>query len=306
MLKTIVRTLTFFFLIAFLTLGAFHFLDPEGFIDRKREFRIAMGLPKLWVKDFNTDTVGYERAACPSAHAIVIVTGGQSNAANGLSSPVFGDRSAKTFMVQDAKCWKLRDPVLGATSKGGSLWTELGTSLYRETKRPVVFINGAVGGSQVADWLDDRSGYRQRLIKNIEGARSVGLSPNFVVWVQGETDAAARVPPDVYVAQLNSLINRFNTDSNLGHDVRWIIYRSTNCSKLRNTGSEIDKAVENFVANSPQIILGPNASALGDNYRRDGCHFNAKGRKILNDQAVPIILNYLRPQTERPVTTLTD
>jgi hypothetical protein len=281
--------------VAGIALLAFNRLDPAGFADRKRELRIALGLPKAWVTDFHTDTAGYVAARCPVIDPIVIVTGGQSNGANALGDPLPADAKAQAFMVEGGKCWQLRDPVLGTTGAMGSLWTGLGLALYKSTGRPVVFINGAVGGVQLGDWLDDRSGYRQRLAARIAGARTAGLNADFVLWVQGETDAAVGLPPATFVAQLQALIARFDADGSIGKNVPWVIYRSTHCLERRNNGPEIDRAVTAFAATSDRIILGPNGSALGNDKRRDGCHFNGKGRDALTAEVLPLLLARLPP-----------
>ena len=264
---------------------AFRAHDPLGFIDARREARIALGLPKLWVRDYNHDTRGEAALACP-ADALVIVTGGQSNAANALSDPLPADAALPAFMALGGKCYRLRDPVLGATSTGGSLWTAMGAALHRASGRPVVFINGAVGGSQLGDWLDDRSGYRQHLAAEVVAARRAGLVPGYVFWVQGETDAFVLVDPALFVDQLRRLMPRL--DAATGR-VPWLVYRSTRCTIRRGNGPAIDAAVTAFAATSDRAILGPDASALGPDKRRDGCHFNAAGRDLLVAETVAII-----------------
>ncbi len=265
-------------------------IDPLGFSDTRREFRLALGLPKLWVHDFNTDTGDYERLACPRADAIVIVTGGQSNAANALSDPLPADPAAQAFMMYDGHCYRLRDPVLGATDRGGSLWTALGSALWRASGRPVVFINGAVGGSQLGDWLDDRSRYRQRLVAEVALAQAAGLMPDYVVWIQGETDAAVLLDPQQYVDEMRQLVDHLDASGVLAKDVPWIVFRSTRCKHRRGNGPAIDAAVTAWALRYQRIVLGPLASALGDDMRRDECHFNGAGRDALVRATVPIFV----------------
>jgi hypothetical protein len=264
---------------------AFRALDPLGYIDARRAARLALGLPKLWSHDYNVDTRGLAVVACPSG-ALVIVTGGQSNAANALSDPLPADPAVPTFMTLGGKCYPLRDPVLGATAKGGSLWTAMGTALTRATGRPVVFINGAVGGSQLGDWLDDRSGYRQHLAAEVVAARRAGLAANYVFWVQGETDAFALVDPATFVAQLQALIAGLDPATG---PVPWLVYRSTHCMERRGNGPEIDAAVTALARGTNRMVLGPNASVLGPEMRHDGCHFNAAGREALVAETLGIL-----------------
>ena len=281
-------------LAAGLALLAYARVDPLGFADHKREVRVALGLPKLWVTGFNIDPAGYARAPCP-ADALVIITGGQSNAANALSDPLPVDPAAQAFMFHGGACYRLRDPVLGASKApadgrgGGSLWTALGSALSLRTGKPVVFINGAVGGTQLGDWLDDRSTYLERLLANVAGARKQGLVPAYVLWVQGETDAMALLPPAEFTSQINQLIARFDAVGLVPKTAPWVVYRSTHCLQRRGNGPEIDAAVAALAARSDRIILGPAASDLDDDHRRDGCHFNALGREALTADVLAIL-----------------
>jgi hypothetical protein len=279
----------------------FRTLAPLQFADGKRDVRQALGLPKLWVRDFNDDTSSYQKVACPGSEAIVIVTGGQSNAANALADPQPSDPAVRAVMMENGACFALRDPVLRATGAGGSLWTELGAALHRATGRPIVFINSAVGGSQIGDWLDDRSGYRARLVDEINRARAIGLTPNIVLWVQGETDAAVRIPPAAFVAQLQGLVDRVDAARVMPRDVPWIVYRSTHCGNRPNNGADLDRAVEAFTAESKRVRIGPLASALDDSERYDGCHFNGRGRAALTQAVLPILLPLVGPP-KKPVT----
>ncbi len=268
---------------------AFSAVDPLGFSDRKRQFRLFFGLPKNWSHGFNIDTLANERLACPGTDAIVILTGGQSNAANAFSDPLGPDPASRAYMMLDGKCYRLRDPVLGATGTTGSLWTGLGSAIYARTGRPVVFINGAVGGAQLGDWLDERSHYRQRLAEQAATARRIGLAPDYVFWIQGETDAAVLLAPSLYVAQMRAVVARFDASGALPPGTPWLVYRSTRCKDRRGNGPDIDRAIAAWATGSNRIILGPLASALGTAQRWDGCHFNGRGRRALIAETMAII-----------------
>lgn len=266
-------------------------VDPLGFSDSKREFRLALGLPKPWARDFNTDTRAYERLACPGADALVIVTGGQSNAANALLDPLPADPAAQAFMMYDGHCYRLRDPVLGATEHGGSLWTGLGSALWRATGRPVVFINGAVGGSRLGDWLDDRSRYRQRLVAEVALAQEAGLVPDYVMWMQGETDTAMLIDPNEYVSEMRRLVDHFDASGVFRKDTPWIVFRSAGCKHRRGIELETDAEVVAWALHFSRIVLGPVASSKGSEMRRDQCRFNGAGRAALIRATVPIFVS---------------
>jgi hypothetical protein len=269
---------------------AFARLQPERFTELRRELRLALGLPKLWSTAFNTDTRGVAPVPCP-AGAIVLVTGGQSNAGNAFADPLVPPPDSGAYMMLNGRCYPVRDPVLGATGDKGSLWTGLGPALAATSGRPVIFINGAVGGSQLGDWVDARSGYLRHLAGEVAAARRAGVVPARVIWIQGETDAAVQLDPALYVGQMQALMAAFDATGALPADVPWIVFRSTRCKARANNGPAIDAAVTAWAAATPRVVLGPDASALGNAERWDDCHFNGRGRDALVAATLPLLLN---------------
>jgi hypothetical protein len=276
-------------LVAALGLLVFSRVQPLQFADARREVRLALGLPKIWSTDFHDAPGAVQPVQCPAGEVIVIMTGGQSNAGNALSDPLVPAPDSQSYMMHNGSCYPLQDPVLGATGEGGSLWSGLGPALAARRGQPVVFINGAVGGSQVADWLDQRSGYFDRLVRQVAAAKRSGLVVDQVIWVQGETDAAVRLDPATYVAQMQALVAAFDASGALPADVPWLVFRSTRCKDRPNNGPALDAAITDWAASDPRVTAGPLASALGNDARRDGCHFNARGRDILVEQALPLL-----------------
>lgn len=258
--------------------------------DARRTIRVTLGLPKFWVREYNADLTGNVRLPCPGGDPLVIVTGGQSNAANSFD-PVGDAAPVKdAYMFFDGHCYALRSPVLGTTGKYDSLWPLLGARIVAHTQRPVVFINGAVGGSQLGDWLDDRSHYRQWLLDRMQDAHAIGLTPDLILWIQGETDAAARIEPSLYVDQMRKLVSRFDKEGPAGQ-AKWVLYRSTRCKERPNNGPDLERALTAFAGKFPddRIFIGPHASRLDNRFRRDQCHFNSRGRDRLVDETMKVI-----------------
>ncbi len=131
--------------------------------------------------------------ACPDpAGTVTTVTGGQSNAANNISGEATpAERLGRVYTFFDGQCFQAEAPVLGA-SKGlglNSLWTAFGARLTDTLDRDVLFIHGAVGGTQAADWMNDRSVYYAALRDRVADATAAGFTPRVIIWHQGETDA---------------------------------------------------------------------------------------------------------------------
>jgi hypothetical protein len=260
------------------------------FISLKSQVRTALGLPKFWfpvpTKPGNPADVA---SACPDPkRTLVIVTGGQSNAANSnsrLSETRPGDN---VFVWFDGRCYVARDPVAGASSAMGSLWPLLGLNLAKETGRPVLFINGAISGTQVADWLDPRSGYYDALAKRVAQAREAGYEAEIVLWHQGETDAATGTDTVALTRDIGNLTQKLLKDipkSTL------YLFRASKCigDKRKNGVAAVIAAQEQAGKNNNRIVVGMNTDELDNDYRWDTCHFNSRARDRIVEQVGPEI-----------------
>ncbi len=225
---------------------------------------------------------------CP-AKAFVILALGQSNAANHLGSRSMPQSGARTFAFFRGRCVPLSDPVPGATGDLGSLWPKLGEIVERQARLPIVVIAGAVGGSSVAAWRDDVRRIRSRLLRSVELAVAVNLSPDAIIWIQGESDAA-RTTAQAYENALRQVIRSIEAglESAQAKNNRntkmpeWIISLTSRCDELSPAGSiAVREAQWRVATTTPNARLGPDTDALGYEFRRDGCHFNDAGRSVL-------------------------
>jgi len=260
----------------------------------KRETRLALGLPKKWIQGFHDNVTVHTPLPCP-ADPIVIITGGQSNASNAFDPVIDDTHVSGGYTYFNGQCYGLRSPVLGATGRNDSLWPELGSALFETTQQPVLFIHGAVGGSQLGDWLDHRSNYLGRLLERAVASRAQGFHPDFVLWIQGETDAKAHVEPAEYIGQMEALMARFETAGAVAPHTKWVVYRSTRCLERPNNGAEIEQALTAWAdaSHSDTVISGPRASSLDDAHRRDGCHLNTRGRDKLVSETMKVMEPHL-------------
>jgi hypothetical protein len=253
--------------------------------------RLLRGRDPRWQREFFEDVTSADLARCRLDDPIVILTGGQSNAANDLSDPVDADAAAPAFMFFDGNCYLLKDPVLGASGRRGSLWTALGHRLTRETGRSVVFINGAAGGTSYRDWLDDRSGFFSRLRTQALQAEKQNLRPNVVLWHQGETDADREACVEEYESDLQELISRLEKEIPLAPDAKIVLYgvSVSNCSRQLCSNSALRQAQRNIIGKFENVIAGPDTDALGGRSRYDDCHFNGRGRDEIVAETVQLL-----------------
>ena len=107
----------------------------------------------------NADTS--ERAVVPCndggpLRAMVVVTLGQSNAANqgqGLYTP---KHHVDNFNLYDGKCYKAVEPLLGPSGQGGNFATRLADMLIeRRLADPVIVAPIAMGGTTVEQWAHE-------------------------------------------------------------------------------------------------------------------------------------------------------
>ncbi len=249
--------------------------------DARRTFRVTFGLPKFWYDINLVASAKDPEVPCPDpAQTLTIVTGGQSNAANHLKPLTASRPEVQVYSFDAGRCFTAADPMPGASGNRGSLWPDLGRRLHQATGRPVMFVNGGIGSTQVGDWLDARSGYLDNLTSRIAGARRLGFEPKWIIWHQGEGDAATSIKPARFEAQLTELTTRLLAAA---PDARLYMFEATLCTRPRNLPgvAAFRNAQRHVAAANPRIVGGMNTDTLDARYRWDGCHFNAAGREIV-------------------------
>ena len=258
----------------------------------QREVRQTLGVEKRW---FPVPNAPASRAAvaCPDpALTHVVLTGGQSNAANSFPA-LSPSQSEQVFTYYQGACYQTSDPVLGASATGGSLWPGFGAALSAELGGPVLFLNTAIGGTEVSDWLDPRSGYFAALETRVAGAKESGFDVDLVIWHQGETDANTQPGPAPFVEVLSALTERVLTVSEAPS---LYLFQTSRCIGPRRIAgvSFIRDGQAEVASNNPQIQLGMNTDELGFDFRYDQCHFNSFGRDAVIAQAAPEVAELLR------------
>lgn len=250
----------------------------------KRSVRETLNLPKFWANPV-TQLVGeQEETPCPDpADTIVLVTGGQSNAANSNTSLSTTTGSDRVYVWFQEKCYVARDPVPGANGASGSLWPPVGKALAGATGQNVMFVNGAIGGTAIADWLDERSGYLAALLNRVGAAQSRGYEPDVILWHQGETDAAVGTSRTAYADAQRQLGEALLADM---PNARLYLFQASKClGRIRQDGVQrILDAQADAATALPRTQLGMNTDELGNDYRWDTCHFNSLGRDVISQR----------------------
>ena len=269
--------------------------DPDGdfpagtTVIAKNSLRKFLGISKT-ASQINRDIGANIPLPCP-VHALVVVTGGQSNAANAISTPRDADPTLPVFMFFDGKCYALRDPLLGASGGGGSVWSRLGPILSARTGKPVVLVNGAIGGSQYDDWLDPKLPYMNWLRDRVAKAALILGPADIVLWHQGETDAWFHPARGEIQPKIKAVASTVLKSFALKPTAKLVMYRASICiGKRRKSGVPSIIAAQTAVANSnSRIVPGPNTDQFGLRFRHDGCHLNEAGARRMAEQSADLV-----------------
>ena len=202
---------------------------------------------------------------------VVLLVVGQSNAANhGLAR---GRAGSGSYALSPEGVFRLEDLLPGASGSGGSPWPHW--AALQQRARPgcqVVVAAIAQGSSAVADWIPGGV-HAQRLPDVLKALRSQQLAVDAVLWHQGETEAWSGGDAAAYAANLRRWIASVRA---LG--IRVPIYV---CLTSRDSQGVINPAIrlaQASVWNSQErVFAGADTDSLGNAFRGDGVHFNARG-----------------------------
>ena len=203
---------------------------------------------------------------------LVLLALGQSNAAN--HGDLKNSAAEPVILISEGKCILAADPLPGGTGEGGSIWQRLPALLRPLLKdpRPVVLSVLAVEATTIDDWTTPQSPLRKRLATHVESMNKLGLTPNLILWQQGEADALRGTSSSEYsagLARLATVLKEAMTDAPI------LLARSTLCRSSQNVA--VRKAIEETVANSRRLRLGPDTDTLSGKLLRNGCHLTNEG-----------------------------
>lgn len=219
-------------------------------------------------------TVDRHAVPCDGIHGrtLVLLTLGQSNAANagdGRFGPVPG---VYNFNLFDGRCFEARDPLLGPGGDGGSAWVPLARQIIESGLAATVIIAPiGLGGSRVEDWAPGGKLW-SRLGRAVGELSHAGLRVHAVLWHQGESDRGTDAA--VYGASLLDMVRGIRA---AGLAAPIYVARATRCGEFESL--EINRTQAALVHDHPELGLrpGPDTDRLREPVWRDGCHFTRAG-----------------------------
>ena len=197
---------------------------------------------------------------------------GQSNGANSGDTPYVPSHRVFNFNMFDGQCYVAKDPLLGATERGGNFATRMADMLIeRGLFDGVLLAPISVGGSRIEEWSTGGARHR-RLQIAIKRGMDLGLQFTHLLWHQGETNA--RYGPDgpLYAAcfmDIYAALRRYGVHAPI------YVAQATVCDSPPN---EIIRAAQRAVVDPRLgIFAGPDTDTIGFSDRYDNCHMAESG-----------------------------
>ncbi len=229
----------------------------------------------------------------------VILTFGQSNAANSGTQRYAARRGVYAFNIFDMNYYRAIDPLPGATNDGGSVWGRLGDKLIEAGLfRSVLFVPIAVGGSFIKDWTP-RDGYcYRRLQLALTRLKRAGIRPDMLCWHHGEADANhALTSAEDYQARFRRLLAKIRRAS---VEAPVYVAVASHCADDLHpyqNHEQIRRAQRQLVS-PPDVLPGPDTDRFTGDFRHDGCHFSEKGLDAVAQAWLECIMQHPPPAGE--------
>lgn len=237
--------------------------------------------------DRQADPVAVSPPDCHNVRTMVVLTAGQSNAANAGSDP--SGPFPGVFNLYGGRFHQARDPLLGASGQGGSVWIRFSrkvieAGLYQQ----VVIVPVAIGGTRIAHWVPGGE-LSHRIPAAIAQCKALGLGITHVIWHQGESDTQYGTSQTAYAKALRAVIGQIRAN---GVPAPVMVCRA---ARMRDIyGPQIIKAQEEVISSTSGVIAGPNTDDLiGVDKRFDDLHFNGAGFDAFASALVSALPNKL-------------
>lgn len=204
--------------------------------------------------------------------SMVVFAFGQSNAANS-GGERFKAKSDAVTNFWDGKFYRAQDPLLGATGINGTPWLRMADMLIEKGIADKVVIHSAgVGSSSIVDW--QKGGRLYEMLETRLRAVPSGMPITHFLWHQGESDNPKLNPGGFgrYEAGMHEVIALTKKYFPRSH---FYIALATK-RREADTSPELH-ALQQRLAASPGVSLGPDTDLIDGDDRFDGTHLSGRG-----------------------------
>lgn len=238
----------------------------------------------------------------PLERTLVIITLGQSNAANHNSGSYSPDAAVNNISIENGGIYVAVEPLLGCTGPLNRYGT---TTVYTSSSnfatrladklidgdycdRPIL-VPIAVADASIGDWAPGGP-CNHRIGVAVARLAALGYSDldTIILQCQGEKDNNLGTSAGDYETRCLAAIETFR---DLGVDAPYFVSQtSRNGSGL--TSADV-RAGQAAVVDDITVFAGPDTDSLDGTYRYDGVHFNATGSNAVADLWLAAITPHL-------------
>jgi hypothetical protein len=247
------------------------------------------------------------RIDCPAQtrRTAVLLTLGQSNAANHGGMRFASQHGAKVVNFFNGQCFLAQSPLLGSTGTKGEYWTQVANLMISSGKfDQVILAPLAVDGSEVSRW-GKGGDINARLIDALASLKSHDYKVTKVLWHQGEADYIEGTNQEAYRERLASMIDTLRRH-NVGADV--FVSVASKCLEPTNGGfkthspdNAIVRAQLQMADEMDGVRRGVNTDLLLDEVDRyDDCHIGGSGATKVASAWARLLLADRSQQAENP------
>lgn len=251
----------------------------------------------------------------------IIVFAGQSNMAGAggyyklAPVPEYGTAYEFDVSTNTKKCMVLKEPfgegvnrVNGLDDKDvvstrGTIASAFCVNYYKKTKTPVVGLACFWGGSSTNTWLN--RGLVKTTQKNIKLAKKylekkdVEVGHIYMVWFQGESDAAQGLSASKYISRMNKIYKKVKS---VGVEKVFVITIGKDTGHPDRNDTIIAAQKKLCKKNKAFIMASQTAPKLYDSrssYYTDTVHFNQYGLNKIGYEAGKVAGNYAKKHTKK-------
>ena len=202
---------------------------------------------------------------------------GQSNAAN-FGKNVYTTHNASVFNYYGGKLYTAKDPLMGTTGKGGSVWTRLGDKLIDSgLYDKVIFIPIAVGGSAIERWAPGGDCFK-RLQQTLQALDNQHIRLTHIFWHQGETDNLLNTSGEKYKKHLDGILQTLRKYQSADFYISVASYHSAATAEPLGVDSVIRNGQKEFINENKCVLVGPDTDTIIHAiHRHDSVHFSDFG-----------------------------
>ena len=206
----------------------------------------------------------------------VILAFGQSNSANHGQGSY--ECHNQVFNYFNGDLYQAKEPLLGASGNGCSVWTRLADLLIDQQRyKKIIIIPIGIGSSTVECWSEGNC--NKKLQKALQFIKNDSIRVTHIVWHQGESDNIENTPKEIYKKKLAEVLRQIRAFSITAPIyVCTATYHPSITQKWNGIDTAIQRAQQEFILENDGVLAGPNTDLIdlaADRY--DGVHFSERG-----------------------------